>query len=280
MDREECLPKEEILKLREGLSGDIRAHSFGHLVAQSREKSCSHWVRCGREQASRAKLKTVTVCVLSLWPNTEPKKEVSVKNYVFITQTVVTGPKVSGAGSPFTAKAWEQSFVFLTAGIPAPVYFGVLIDTSCLKWGFKKCGSRGSCRLYDSHAFRYSANPLCASYFLPHPWSLDFPRSFPCSWGKSTKNCQQFCYLRLKFYPVLTFLIRHYTISYFLKSAYKVMHSWMYFIMTLSHICIIMLFFEFLPATSNHVSITIYDENAQVRWLTPVIPEFGGAKRG
>ncbi|XP_070263923.1 solute carrier organic anion transporter family member 1C1 isoform X3 [Myotis yumanensis] len=41
------------------------------------------------------------------------------------------------------------------AGIPAPIYFGVLIDTSCLKWGFKKCGSRGSCRLYDSHAFRH-----------------------------------------------------------------------------------------------------------------------------
>ncbi|KAM4839439.1 solute carrier organic anion transporter family member 1C1 isoform X4 [Urocitellus parryii] len=40
------------------------------------------------------------------------------------------------------------------AGIPAPVYFGVLIDTSCLKWGFK-CGSRGSCRLYDSNAFRH-----------------------------------------------------------------------------------------------------------------------------
>uniref|UniRef100_F7HBN9 Solute carrier organic anion transporter family member n=1 Tax=Macaca mulatta TaxID=9544 RepID=F7HBN9_MACMU len=41
------------------------------------------------------------------------------------------------------------------AGIPAPVYFGVLIDTSCLKWGFKRCGSRGSCRLYDSNVFRH-----------------------------------------------------------------------------------------------------------------------------
>ncbi|XP_020012920.1 solute carrier organic anion transporter family member 1C1 isoform X2 [Castor canadensis] len=40
-------------------------------------------------------------------------------------------------------------------GIPAPVYFGVLIDTSCLKWGFKSCGSRGSCRLYDSNVFRH-----------------------------------------------------------------------------------------------------------------------------
>ncbi|XP_006912729.1 solute carrier organic anion transporter family member 1C1 isoform X2 [Pteropus alecto] len=41
------------------------------------------------------------------------------------------------------------------AGIPAPVYFGVLIDTSCLKWGFKRCGTRGSCRLYDSNTFRH-----------------------------------------------------------------------------------------------------------------------------
>ncbi|XP_040498138.1 solute carrier organic anion transporter family member 1C1 isoform X2 [Ursus maritimus] len=41
------------------------------------------------------------------------------------------------------------------AGIPAPMYFGILIDTSCLKWGFQRCGSKGSCRLYDSDAFRY-----------------------------------------------------------------------------------------------------------------------------
>ncbi|XP_047643405.1 solute carrier organic anion transporter family member 1C1 isoform X2 [Phacochoerus africanus] len=45
--------------------------------------------------------------------------------------------------------------VRVLAGIPSPVYFGVLIDTSCLKWGFKRCGSRGACRLYDSNAFRH-----------------------------------------------------------------------------------------------------------------------------
>ncbi|XP_016052898.1 PREDICTED: solute carrier organic anion transporter family member 1C1 [Miniopterus natalensis] len=45
--------------------------------------------------------------------------------------------------------------VRVLAGIPAPIYFGVLIDTSCLKWGLKRCGSRGSCRLYDSNAFRH-----------------------------------------------------------------------------------------------------------------------------
>ncbi|XP_019399551.1 PREDICTED: solute carrier organic anion transporter family member 1C1-like isoform X2 [Crocodylus porosus] len=41
------------------------------------------------------------------------------------------------------------------AGIPAPVYFGMSIDTTCLKWGSKRCGGRGACRLYDSNAFRY-----------------------------------------------------------------------------------------------------------------------------
>ncbi|XP_010854232.1 PREDICTED: solute carrier organic anion transporter family member 1C1 isoform X3 [Bison bison bison] len=45
--------------------------------------------------------------------------------------------------------------VRVLAGIPSPIYFGVLIDTSCLKWGFKRCRSKGSCRLYDSNAFRH-----------------------------------------------------------------------------------------------------------------------------
>ncbi|XP_010184970.1 PREDICTED: solute carrier organic anion transporter family member 1C1-like, partial [Mesitornis unicolor] len=41
------------------------------------------------------------------------------------------------------------------AGIPAPVYFGALIDKTCLKWGSTSCGQRGACRLYDSSAYRY-----------------------------------------------------------------------------------------------------------------------------
>ncbi|XP_026985046.1 solute carrier organic anion transporter family member 1C1 isoform X1 [Sagmatias obliquidens] len=59
--------------------------------------------------------------------------------------------------------------VRVLAGIPAPVYFGVLIDTSCLKWGFKRCGSRGSCRLYDSNAFRYRIKliPTSHGYHIP-----------------------------------------------------------------------------------------------------------------
>ncbi|NXK46989.1 SO1A1 protein, partial [Chauna torquata] len=43
----------------------------------------------------------------------------------------------------------------MLAGIPAPVYFGALIDKTCLKWGSKSCGQRGACRLYDSDAYRY-----------------------------------------------------------------------------------------------------------------------------
>ncbi|CAG5865244.1 unnamed protein product [Menidia menidia] len=40
-------------------------------------------------------------------------------------------------------------------GIPAPVYFGALIDSTCLKWSVKKCGGRGACRIYDSDMYRY-----------------------------------------------------------------------------------------------------------------------------
>ncbi|KAK1166749.1 solute carrier organic anion transporter family member 1C1-like [Acipenser oxyrinchus oxyrinchus] len=40
------------------------------------------------------------------------------------------------------------------AGIPAPMYFGALIDTTCLKWGNNRCGGRGACRIYDTNAYR------------------------------------------------------------------------------------------------------------------------------
>ncbi|XP_042367572.1 LOW QUALITY PROTEIN: solute carrier organic anion transporter family member 1C1-like [Plectropomus leopardus] len=39
-------------------------------------------------------------------------------------------------------------------GLPAPVYFGALIDSTCLKWSIKKCGGRGACRFYDSDMYR------------------------------------------------------------------------------------------------------------------------------
>ncbi|XP_075906062.1 solute carrier organic anion transporter family member 1C1 [Nelusetta ayraudi] len=40
------------------------------------------------------------------------------------------------------------------AGIPAPIYFGAIIDTTCLKWGQKRCGGIGACRIYNTTAYR------------------------------------------------------------------------------------------------------------------------------
>ncbi|XP_012675931.2 solute carrier organic anion transporter family member 1C1-like [Clupea harengus] len=40
-------------------------------------------------------------------------------------------------------------------GIPAPMYFGALIDSTCLKWGSRRCGGSGACRLYDINTFRW-----------------------------------------------------------------------------------------------------------------------------
>ncbi|XP_068129855.1 solute carrier organic anion transporter family member 1B3-like [Hyperolius riggenbachi] len=39
-------------------------------------------------------------------------------------------------------------------GILAPIYFGALIDRTCLKWGTKICGGKGACRMYDAESFR------------------------------------------------------------------------------------------------------------------------------
>lgn len=38
-------------------------------------------------------------------------------------------------------------------GILAPIYFGALIDKTCLKWSFNSCGARGACRVYNSTFF-------------------------------------------------------------------------------------------------------------------------------
>ncbi|XP_075704218.1 solute carrier organic anion transporter family member 1C1-like, partial [Rhinoderma darwinii] len=45
--------------------------------------------------------------------------------------------------------------VRVLAGVPAPIYFGALIDSACLKWGGRQCRGRGSCRLYNTDAFRF-----------------------------------------------------------------------------------------------------------------------------
>ncbi|XP_061219839.1 solute carrier organic anion transporter family member 1C1-like [Neopsephotus bourkii] len=87
----------------------------------------------------------------------------------FLVISVITSYTLSVGGTPGyilllrCIKPHLKSFALgiytlairVLAGIPAPVYFGMAIDTSCLKWGSKKCGGRGACRLYDSSALRY-----------------------------------------------------------------------------------------------------------------------------
>uniref|UniRef100_A0A8B9EVP1 Solute carrier organic anion transporter family member n=1 Tax=Anser cygnoides TaxID=8845 RepID=A0A8B9EVP1_ANSCY len=87
----------------------------------------------------------------------------------FLVTSVITSYTLSVGGTPGyilllrCIKPHLKSFalgiytlaVRVLAGIPAPVYFGVAIDTTCLKWGSKQCGGRGACRLYHSSTLRY-----------------------------------------------------------------------------------------------------------------------------
>ncbi|XP_054480337.1 solute carrier organic anion transporter family member 1C1-like [Anoplopoma fimbria] len=52
------------------------------------------------------------------------------------------------------ALGMQTLIVRTLGGIPPPIYFGALIDRTCLKWGTKHCGGRGACRFYDADSFR------------------------------------------------------------------------------------------------------------------------------
>ncbi|XP_062852545.1 solute carrier organic anion transporter family member 1C1-like [Trichomycterus rosablanca] len=59
-----------------------------------------------------------------------------------------------------------QTLVVRTlGGISAPMYFGALIDSACLKWGMKKCGGRTACRIYDTDMYRFAFFGLMTCLF-------------------------------------------------------------------------------------------------------------------
>lgn len=70
----------------------------------------------------------------------------------------------------------------ILAGIPAPIYFGALIDRTCLHWGTLKCGEPGACRMYDINSFRrlYLGLPaaLRGASFVPAFFILRLMRKF------------------------------------------------------------------------------------------------------
>uniref|UniRef100_A0A2K5DG91 Solute carrier organic anion transporter family member n=1 Tax=Aotus nancymaae TaxID=37293 RepID=A0A2K5DG91_AOTNA len=51
------------------------------------------------------------------------------------------------------ALGFQSMVIRALGGILAPIYFGALIDRTCMKWSTDSCGTRGSCRIYNSTLF-------------------------------------------------------------------------------------------------------------------------------
>ncbi|XP_047644501.1 solute carrier organic anion transporter family member 1B3 [Phacochoerus africanus] len=52
-------------------------------------------------------------------------------------------------------------------GIPAPIYFGALIDRTCMKWSINNSGKQGSCRIYNSTLYGNTFFGLSTCLKLP-----------------------------------------------------------------------------------------------------------------
>uniref|UniRef100_A0A2I3HFH7 Solute carrier organic anion transporter family member n=1 Tax=Nomascus leucogenys TaxID=61853 RepID=A0A2I3HFH7_NOMLE len=48
------------------------------------------------------------------------------------------------------AIGFHSMIMRLLGGILVPIYFGAVIDTTCMKWSTNSCGARGACRIYNS----------------------------------------------------------------------------------------------------------------------------------
>ncbi|KAL6082610.1 hypothetical protein STEG23_001641, partial [Scotinomys teguina] len=51
------------------------------------------------------------------------------------------------------AMGFHSLVIRTLGGILAPVYYGTLIDKTCMKWSVTSCGARGACRVYNSVLF-------------------------------------------------------------------------------------------------------------------------------
>ncbi|XP_075459057.1 solute carrier organic anion transporter family member 1A2-like isoform X2 [Ascaphus truei] len=72
----------------------------------------------------------------------------AIPGYMVLIRSLKPEEKSLGLGLHLLA---ERAF----AGITSPIYYGAIIDTTCIKWGTTSCGEPGACRMYDSDAFRY-----------------------------------------------------------------------------------------------------------------------------
>nr|XP_023421071.1 solute carrier organic anion transporter family member 1B3-like [Cavia porcellus] len=92
------------------------------------------------------------------------------KLYFHLSVQVLVSIFASLAGTPFILllvrtvrpdlKSLSMGFNTLASrtlgGMLAPIYYGAIIDTTCLKWSTTSCGTRGACRMYDSALLGYS----------------------------------------------------------------------------------------------------------------------------
>ncbi|XP_027555529.1 solute carrier organic anion transporter family member 1C1-like isoform X2 [Neopelma chrysocephalum] len=140
-----------------------------------------------------------------------PKSEACSMNFIYYTVIqVIGGFCYSLGGTPaymIMFRCVQPEFKALAvglytlvmrmlAGIPAPVYFGAVIDKTCLKWGSTSCGQRGACRLYDSVANRYVFLGLSAvlrgpSYFIAIIFYILIKKHFQNKDSKPIENGQE-----------------------------------------------------------------------------------------
>lgn len=59
------------------------------------------------------------------------------------------------------ALGFGMALVRLFATVPSPIFFGYILDSTCLVFG-KTCSSKGNCWLYDSQTLRYTFNFIAA----------------------------------------------------------------------------------------------------------------------
>ncbi|XP_068440350.1 solute carrier organic anion transporter family member 1C1-like [Clinocottus analis] len=99
---------------------------------------CPHKDDCDRMFPYFLALSVVTSFIISLG---------GTPGYMFLIRCIK--PQLKSLALGFHALATRT-----LAGIPAPIYFGAIIDTTCLKWGQKRCGGVGACRIYNTTSYR------------------------------------------------------------------------------------------------------------------------------
>nr|XP_035111071.2 solute carrier organic anion transporter family member 1B3 isoform X2 [Callithrix jacchus] len=70
-----------------------------------------------------------------------------------ITLSVLLIVKIVQPELKALAMGFHSMVIRALGGILAPIYFGALIDRTCMKWSINSCGSRGACRIYNSTFF-------------------------------------------------------------------------------------------------------------------------------